>query len=169
MSSIGIDWKILIPQIINFLILFLILRWLLYKPILKILGERKRKIEESMALAEKTKKESEELEIRNQEKIAKVKEEAKIIIDQTREQVQEEAKKMKEETAREIEKLKEKSRGEIEFERKKMVASLREELANLILLASGKLTRESVTIEVQKQLVNEIIEELKNKDFEENN
>jgi len=164
MSSIGIDWKILVPQIINFIILFLILRWLLYKPILKILSDRKSKIEESMKLAETTKKEAEMLEIKNQEKINLVKTEAKKIIEDTRIQVMDESKNLKTLAEKEIEEMKLRSKADIEFERKKMISALKKELAELILIASGKLTRDKVKIEVQNQLVDEVIDELQKED-----
>ena len=164
MSSIGIDWKILVPQIINFIILFLILRWLLYKPILKILSDRKSKIEESMKLAETTKKEAEMLEIKNQEKINLVKAEAKKIIEDTRIQVMDESKNLKTLAEKEIEEMKLRSKADIEFERKKMISALKKELAELILIASGKLTRDKVKIEVQNQLVDEVIDELQKED-----
>ena len=47
------DIKLLVAQIINFLILFFVLSKLLYKPLLKILDERKRKIEDSLKGARK--------------------------------------------------------------------------------------------------------------------
>ncbi len=43
--SLGIEWKILIAQVINFGILFLILRHFLYKPILKTLDKRRSDIQ----------------------------------------------------------------------------------------------------------------------------
>lgn len=45
-SSLGIEWRILIAQIINFAILVVVLKIFLFKPIIKVLNERKRKIDE---------------------------------------------------------------------------------------------------------------------------
>jgi len=46
-----------------------------------------------------------------------------------------------------------------------MISSLKKELAELILLTSGKLTKESIKVEVQNKLVDEMIEELQKKDL----
>lgn len=45
MESLGIDLKLLISQIINFGLLFIILSKLLYKPIQKLLDDRKKAVE----------------------------------------------------------------------------------------------------------------------------
>lgn len=47
----GIDWKLLVSQAVNFFVLLVVLRVFVYKPVLHILYERKKKIEEGMAKA----------------------------------------------------------------------------------------------------------------------
>jgi F-type H+-transporting ATPase subunit b len=48
MSSVEIDWKILVGQIVNFAILFFVLKTLIYKPFLSLLKTRREKIEEGI-------------------------------------------------------------------------------------------------------------------------
>lgn len=43
-ETFGIDWKLLLAQVLNFGVLFFALTWFLYKPVLKTLDERKAKI-----------------------------------------------------------------------------------------------------------------------------
>lgn len=62
LKSLGIDWKLLIAQAVNFLILLIILSKLLYKPIINLLDERKNKIEKGLADAEKSRKHLEKAE-----------------------------------------------------------------------------------------------------------
>lgn len=162
MESIGIDYKILIIQIVNFLILFGVLSWLVYKPIVGLLESRRKKITDSLVLADKTKKEAEELAISNQEKINKIKEEAKKIIDDSRISVELDAKKIREKAQDDARKIIENGKLETEADRQKMILSLKQELAELILLASDKLTKKTVKPEIQKKLVDEVIQDLKN-------
>lgn len=49
--QIGVDWKLLAGQAVNFLILLVILRAFLYKPLLKVLKERRARIEEGIEKA----------------------------------------------------------------------------------------------------------------------
>ncbi|PIP73637.1 MAG: ATP synthase F0 subunit B [Candidatus Lloydbacteria bacterium CG22_combo_CG10-13_8_21_14_all_47_15] len=48
LSALGINWKLLSIQILNFLVLLLILRRFAYKPMLKILDERRDRIEQGL-------------------------------------------------------------------------------------------------------------------------
>ena len=59
MESLGIQPIPFLLQALNFLILLLVLKKFLYKPILQMLAERKKKIEEGVEFSEKTKAEIE--------------------------------------------------------------------------------------------------------------
>lgn len=72
MESLGIDLRLLIVQIINFALLVFVLTKLVYKPILKLLDDRRKKIEEG---AENSKKIEERL-VQLQEEEKKILEEA---------------------------------------------------------------------------------------------
>jgi F-type H+-transporting ATPase subunit b len=50
-EKLGLDWKLLLSQAVNFLVLLALLRQFAYKPLLKILKERRAKIEEGLAKA----------------------------------------------------------------------------------------------------------------------
>ena len=52
LNQLGIDWRLLLSQAINFGLVFLVLRMFVYKPVLKILHERKKKIQEGIAKAQ---------------------------------------------------------------------------------------------------------------------
>lgn len=62
-EKFGIDWKLMIAQLINFGVVFFVLRAFAYKPILKLLDERKKKIEDGLAFAEKAKSELTNIEV----------------------------------------------------------------------------------------------------------
>ncbi|MFZ1561042.1 MAG: hypothetical protein WAT37_14005, partial [Saprospiraceae bacterium] len=53
MDALGIEWPLLISQIVNFLLLIVLLRAFLYQPILKMLAARKERIVQSMKDAER--------------------------------------------------------------------------------------------------------------------
>lgn len=52
-DTFGIDWKLLVAQIVNFGVLFVALTWLLYKPVIKTLDERRAKIAQGVEDAER--------------------------------------------------------------------------------------------------------------------
>lgn len=59
-EKLGIDWRLLTSQAVNFLLLLIILRAFAYKPLLKLLKNRREKIEEGVARAEEAESRLEE-------------------------------------------------------------------------------------------------------------
>jgi F-type H+-transporting ATPase subunit b len=51
-SAFGIDWKLLLIQAVNFGVLLSVLTYFLYKPILRIIDERREKVAEGVRTAE---------------------------------------------------------------------------------------------------------------------
>ncbi len=47
-SKLGIEWKLLLAQIVNFVILFLVLKKFLYKPLLNFMNNRRQKIADGL-------------------------------------------------------------------------------------------------------------------------
>lgn len=68
MDKLGIDPKLLISQIVNFLLLYFLLSKLLYKPILKLLEDRKKAVEKTLENLNKSRDELEKTE-ENRKKI----------------------------------------------------------------------------------------------------
>jgi F-type H+-transporting ATPase subunit b len=52
LDQFGIDWKIFLSQLINFFLILIILRVFVYKPVLKVIKERNKKIKEGLDKAE---------------------------------------------------------------------------------------------------------------------
>ncbi|MBI4067181.1 F0F1 ATP synthase subunit B [Candidatus Gottesmanbacteria bacterium] len=82
MDKLGIEPMQLLLQAFNFVVLVVLLSKFLYKPILKVLEERKKKIAEGLAFTERAKLEEEKAEKKRQDIIDKAKEEAKKIVDE---------------------------------------------------------------------------------------
>ena len=51
-NQFGIDWKLFLSQLVNFALILIILRLFVYKPVLKIIKERNKKIKEGLDKAE---------------------------------------------------------------------------------------------------------------------
>ncbi len=51
-GQLGIDWRLLLSQAVNFFLLLLVLRIFVYKPLLKLLRDRREKIENGLMKAE---------------------------------------------------------------------------------------------------------------------
>ncbi len=71
LNEFGIKPILLAAQVVNFLILLYILKRFLYKPILKVLNERKNKIADSLKNAEEIERKLVEISEEEQKRIAK--------------------------------------------------------------------------------------------------
>src|SRR5436305_14771372 len=75
-ETFGWNWKLFLSQVISFCIVAYLLQRFAYKPILAILEQRRRTIEQGQLNAEKIKKELAEAEKRYQEIVTKAKTDA---------------------------------------------------------------------------------------------
>jgi F-type H+-transporting ATPase subunit b len=95
---VEIDWFIVIAQIINFLILVILLKLLLYKPIIRIMDEREEKIssrlkeaDEKMAIAQQEKEEYQRERQVLEEKKSEMLDKARVETDEFQKQLYHEA------------------------------------------------------------------------------
>ena len=158
-SKLGIDWRLLAAQLINFLILLFVLRRFAYKPILKLLDERRQKIADGLANAQKAKSNLEEAEKERQEIIATAKKGAAEIISLAEAAAQ----KNREETLKEaktgVEKIVAEARKQIESEKSKMIGEIKSEISGLVMLAAEKTASIKLDDKKDKELIEKIIKE----------
>src|SRR3982750_4601305 len=83
-ETFGWNWKLFLSQVISFCIVAFLLQRFAYKPILAVLEERRRTIEEGQLNAEKIKKQLAEAEQRYAEILAKANADAQKMIDEAR-------------------------------------------------------------------------------------
>jgi len=85
MESLGFHWPSLIVYLVNFLIVLGVLYKMGYKPILRMLDERSKKIESSLAAAEKASKESADSQDRIKKELNEARQEGQKLMAQAKE------------------------------------------------------------------------------------
>src|ERR671924_219682 len=83
-ETFGWSWQLFLSQVISFCIVAFLLRRFAYKPIMAVLEERRKKIEEAQLNAEKVKQELADAEKRYAEILAKANAQAQKMIDEAR-------------------------------------------------------------------------------------
>lgn len=79
-KQFGIDWRLLVSQAVNFLIVLVVLRVFVYKPIATILRERRRKVEEGIAKSEEADQRLQDVQEMTREKMRETEERATILL-----------------------------------------------------------------------------------------
>lgn len=159
LASLGIKLPLLIVFVINFIILFVLLRLFLYNPVLKMLDERARRTKEAMEMAEATKKQYEEAKTEIQREMEKGRQEAQAIIAQalqTGERLKEEA---RQEASRQTQEMIERARVEIAAERERIIEDLRREFIGISIAAAEKVIRETLDRQKHRKLIEETLKD----------
>ena len=159
MEAIGISVPGLISQLINFVLLLLILRAVAYKPILRMLDERSRRIRESMDRAEEVKRQAASTEEEFARRLAEARREGQEIIAQAQRIAGRVREEELEKTREEVEQLRAKALEDIERERERAVTELRKQVADLALFAAGRIVGRSLDQASHYRLVDEALSE----------
>ena len=159
LSGLGINLQTLVAQIVNFVILFGLLYLVAYKPIMRMLDERSRKVKESMEQTEHIKEQAARAEEQYEQRIEAASKEGQEVIarairtgEETRQQSQQEARQ-------EAELLIERARTEIKRERNEAIYELRKEYADLTIRAAEKVIERSLDKDAHRQLIDKVLEE----------
>ena len=158
-ASLGINLPLLVVFIVNFIVLFFLLKIFLYKPVLKMLDERAKRTKEGMELAEATKKEYEQARVEVQKQIDRGRQEAQALIAQalqTGEKLKEES---REEAAKQAQGIIERTRGELGSERDKIIENLRKEFVDIAISAAEKVIEETLDKEKHRKLIEETLQQ----------
>lgn len=116
LNNFGFEWILFIAQIVNFLIIFFVLKKFLYKPVLKLLKERREKIEEGLKQADEAAKLLDET-IQKEEKILKeAQEKARKLLEEAKLQTEDMLKKSEEQTKKKVDEMLKDAREQIAYE-----------------------------------------------------
>lgn len=160
LTKLGIDWKLLLAQAVNFLIVLGVLYRFLYKPLLKFLDDRKNRIESSLIEAKRIEAELKDLETKRAESEREARRQAQEIIITAEKEAelrrQEVIAKMKDEAQVALAEAKQR----FESEKEDAMRSLRQDAARLITQALTKMIGKIPGGEVDKKLVADALEEV---------
>ena len=159
-DTFGWNWQLFLSQIISFSIVAFLLRRFAYKPILAVLEDRRRRIEEGLINADKIKKELAEAEKRYQEIVAKANADAQKMIDEARESSAHLAERKQQEAIAAAEQIIAKAREASVIEHERTMDSLKQELGRLVVDTTAKVTGKVLTPEDQQRLQEEALSQL---------
>jgi F-type H+-transporting ATPase subunit b len=141
--------------------LSLIVLWKVAFPrISEALDRRQHAIEESIDMAEQTRREADALLAEYRERLAEARKQAEEIVHRARNAAEVHEREATEQAKARREQLMEQTRREIEAETRRAIDEIRGEVADLTVMATEKVTRKTLTTEDQRRLLEEAISEL---------
>ncbi len=156
LHALGIQWSLLIAQVINFAILLFLLAKYVYRPILGVI-DRRREIEKtSMEKAEEVDRMHERSEKERQELLKKADQEAGAIVERAKAQATALQTEIETAAHAEAQQILDKGRKQLENERNQVMSDVQQTLAKVIVASTEKILSREFSPEDQKRIMAEL-------------
>ena len=160
LGTLGINLKIFIAQLVNFVIVLLVMWKFAYKPIINLLDKRAKKVEDSIKNAEQIEKRVKQIEKEQHTIISKAKIEAVEILETARE----DAEKRKEEflikTKVEVDQVIQKGKEQIRKEKNQMLVEVKEDIIKIAIEASKKILKEEINEKKSEKMAEDVVNKM---------
>ena len=153
----------LIAQVINFLFLVFVLAKFAYKPLAKMMEERKNKIASDLEAAEKARTDAEAIQKECAEKLAAARQEAAAIIEEATKDAQAIRDKAVADTRAEQDKIVADAKAAIANDKKAAMDDVRAQVVDLAMAAAGKIIGQKLGTDEDKKLAGEIVDSVMSK------
>lgn len=147
-------------NIVTFLIALFILWKIFYKPLMKALETRRRKIEQTIEAAENNKSEMEKLKSEYETKILEVQKKVDELIKEAVKNGQRTKDEIIAEARDEAKKVLSNTQSKLLDEKEKMLKELKEEVVRLAILSAEKIIQTTMNKEIQTKVVNDFLNKL---------
>lgn len=159
-GKFGVEWKLLIAQIINFVLVVFLLHRFAFKPVLKTLADRQKKIADGLQYTEEMEQKLKEAEKTYADKMKDAEHAAKELIDAARAQAKNYTEHQAQEAIAKAENMIKKAEEAIALEQKQMLFDVRKEVAQLVIKTSEKVLSKTLSDDDQKRFSQSAAQEL---------
>lgn len=160
-EGLGINLKLLLAQLVNFLILLLVLMKLVYRPVLKMLDERSRIVKESLEKAKEVEEEKRAIDEKRKEILLHAREEALKIIEEAKKEARQIKEEIRKAAQADAERLIKKAEEQIQREKDELLVELRKKALDLALTIARPWLRDNFDLQREKTLIQEAVSKLK--------
>ncbi len=149
----------MVAGVLQWVILLFLMRRYVYKPLLGAMQKRRENIAKQISEADKLREEAEKLRQEQDNLLKKAHDDAKALIAQARREGEEEARKIVDQAQREASYRQRAALEEIHHERDEAIKMIRAEVADLVLMATGKLLERNIDEKDQERYLDQILQD----------
>ena len=161
-----LDYGQIVTQILGFLIVLWIMKRFAWKPLLRILEERKNRVRSELEEAEKRRVEVEKLRQQYENKLRSIDAEARARLQEAVRNAERIGSEIKEEARADVKEMLGRARDEIERDRAQALVELRNEVVDMAMKASEKILRETLDAQKHRKMIADFIKDLDQADAE---
>jgi len=149
----------LLSQLIGFAILLILLRFVAFKPFMRMMDERSRRVREGLEAAEKMKEQAAQSDVAVQKRLDEARQEGQTLIGQAQQIASRLQDEGRQQARTEGEALLARARNEIQLERDEAIAQIRRQFADLTITAAEKVINQSLDKKAHERLIEEVLAE----------
>jgi F-type H+-transporting ATPase subunit b len=153
LAKLGIDWKLFVAQIINFVILLWILRRFAYRPMLAFLEERTARIDKGLKDADAAHKKLGEMTEKEKAVLDNARKEAQKILEKAESSGKQQYEMMLATAKEDVKRLMEQSEARMETEKANLLSDAKTQLAELVILTTEKVLQEKIDSNKDGELI----------------
>ncbi|MDE7193455.1 MAG: F0F1 ATP synthase subunit B [Oscillospiraceae bacterium] len=153
LALVAIDPGTIIFTLINTLIIFLIFRIFLYKPVCKILDKRKEMAAAEIAEAKAAKESAAKAEQEYHERLAAAKTEAADIVKQATARAQAREEEIVAEANKQAQSIRAKAESDIERDKKRAINEIKDEISEMVVLAATKVVEREISEKDNEEII----------------
>lgn len=157
-DSLGIQWQLLVVQLINFAVILVALRVFAYKKVLNMLDERSAKIKEGLEQSEQAEKRAADIDVEAKKALDEARKEGQGMMAQAKEAADRRRDEDMAQAKKDAEALLERARAEIQLEKDQAIGQLRKEFADITIFAAGKVINDELDAEKHRKVIDEVLE-----------
>lgn len=146
--------------IANTIVLFLILKKILFKPVMNIMDEREADIKSDIEQGKKAKEEGLKFKSEYETKVGAARSEGQQIVEMAKRRAEEKSSEIIANAKQEAENIKTKASADIEKERQQAYNDVKGEISSIALLAASKVIEKDIDKSKHEELIDEFIKEV---------
>jgi F-type H+-transporting ATPase subunit b len=162
LEALGINLGLFVSQLVNFTLLAVLLYMLLYKPILRMLNERRERVARSMADVDAARESAAKAQQEYDRRIVEAQRKAQEIIAAASQASEKVGADIKAEATRDAEAIRQRAREEAAQEKAHVLADVQGQIASLSMMATERVLGQAVDANAQRRLVDQFLAELGN-------
>lgn len=157
LGKIGFDWQVALANLVNFLVIFFILKRFAFKPIKKIIQERQNKINQGLENAQKAESDLMMADVKRDEIVKHAENNASLIIAEAAKHGEEVMDRAEKKAQQEAIKIMAQAAKTNEQEFQKMQKELKEKSINLVLRSTEKLLMEKMNDDKNEEYIKKLL------------
>jgi len=160
MAALGLNFNYLLSYIVNFFLLYFLLKKFVFPAVSKMLDDRKKRIAEGLAAADVARREAEEERKKLMAQLEAERAEAQKRVAAASAQAEKVREEILAQARREAEEIKTRAIEEAEAEKQRILAEAHKQIAELAMLAAERVVREGLDETTQHKIIEDFLSQV---------